>query len=468
MYVFLKSGCAWLRTGWFWAFVLIALPNCGLDTRGYCVDGKCPPQECEGDACPKPCPDPDNPECPPVPCEGPDCPKPCPDPDNPDCPKPCPDPDNPDCPPIPCEGPDCPPVTEFEPGGPPLTEAVFCDIPTPVEKPEDSCASPAEAADPLNYSLSQAATLLVSNLKTGLALDRSYAATLACAGQPRKITYLDGSFPDGARLCLNCGQQIPMKYATFAKACVAKCKDLINSSSGFKPADVNQYCEANAVTATNHDKKMCYMGACTTGGNPEPNFVDPRRTPDKVLWTDLDGAAPNAGNDFNTLKRTKPDSMPTNFDAGAASFQVITRGDAWIDFQTESNTLGHLLGVKTSSCTDPTVCPDLDSTSAGIVGMLMHETGQIYGQNPGQAQSAALGAYNAGERFRVQVVANHDQANTATISFYRYTGACGVDVCAGDFLYTSTVTPAYPLRVDASLRLQNATLTNVTLVYIQQ
>src|SRR5436190_21831149 len=111
-------GSRLVRTWWFWAFVLLALPNCGLDSSGI----PCSPTEfcgdpCEGSECPQPCPDPNNPECNPG-CpdpDNPDCTPTCPDPDNPDCAPPCPDPDNPACTP--------PPDMAWDPGPSPVSSA---------------------------------------------------------------------------------------------------------------------------------------------------------------------------------------------------------------------------------------------------------------------------------------------------------------------------------------------------------
>jgi len=63
-------------------------------------------------------------------------------------------------------------------------------------------------------------------------------------------------------------------------------------------------------------------------------------------------------------------------------------------------------------------------------------------------------------------VDNHD--GTATISYSRFHACTPGPLCTEDVFYTSLQTPNYPLRVDASFREQNATLTNVTLVRIQQ
>jgi hypothetical protein len=351
----------------------------------------------------------------------------------------------------------------FDPGSPPVSDAIMCEMPAPVADPKDSCATAAEADDPANLSLTQAATALATNQKSSIALDWSPAALSACFGLPRKVTYLAGAFPDGMPLCLNCAQQIPNVYATPAKACIAKCQDLITFGNGVKPADITAYCIANATTAPNYDANICYNGACTSGGTPDPAFVDPRRAPEPLVWIDLIDTA--LGATPNTLVRSAPTSASPNFDAGAASAQIILSGDAWVEFSTTDNTLGHMLGVR-NSCPDAAQCPDVSPFRDELTNaLLLHENGEVYVQegDPWMLLPPSFGPYSAGERYRIHITDNHD--GTATVSYARYTGACGPATCPGDVFHTSVYQPAYPLRVDATLRVQNATLSDVTLVY---
>jgi len=95
MRVSLKSLIRFLAVGWFWAFILLALPNCGLDASG-------------------------------IPCENPDC-------STDDTGNDCPNPEDPEC-----EEPD--PVEAFDPGTSP-SDAIFCDFPKPLEPGETDCAT---------------------------------------------------------------------------------------------------------------------------------------------------------------------------------------------------------------------------------------------------------------------------------------------------------------------------------------
>lgn len=461
MQVLLQLGNRFVRTWYFWAFVLLVIPNCTLNTHGWPCEENDPRPSCkeepeckEGD---KECPPCEGENCPPEPCEGPDCP-----------PDPC-EPPDPMCPPDPCPGPNCPPVEQFQMGSDPVTDKLMCEIREPVEKLVDSCATPADIANAMILGMPQGATALAASKDSTIALDWSDSAKAICGGGPLKVTFLGaGKFPDGSPVCINATQQIPMVYATPEKACRVKCQDLINAGNGFKPANVAQYCIDNTRVATNYSLAD-FANACSPGGTPIGNFPEPRRLPKPVKWIDLIGTAVGAAPEENSLIRTAPDTMPLpEFDAGAASEQIIKGGDAWVDFHVTTNNQGQMLGVRTS-CDDPSVCPDTDPGRLDIHNAIeMHEIGNVYVQDgdPVVVSAASYGTYSAGERYRIHVVDNHD--GTATISFSRYTGVCGAESCPQDFFYTSPYTPQYPLRVDATQRLQNATLANVTIVYIQQ
>jgi hypothetical protein len=412
---FLNSGCRWLRTGWFLAFVLLALPNCILDSSGF-------------------------------PCDNPACEAP------PDCV------DNPECP-------------VFEPGTNP-TNAIMCAIPEPVSTEADDCASPSEASDANNMAVTLAATALNEGANSPIGLDFSPSALAACGGLPKKVVYMGGVFPDGLTLCLDCGTQIPAKYATPTKACIAKCKDLINFGGGFKPADVDAYCEANAKTAINYDKNACYFGACTGAGNPIMGFTDPRRTPENVKWIDFDPAGIDDSGGSNSIKRIAPTTGATtaDFNQGAASAQTIINGDAWVEFSTGETGLSHVLSLRTSSCDDAVNCPDTDHGLDAIgFAISLNSDGNVYViesvPGPGLTVSPAFGApYAANERFRIRIFDMHN--GLAAVQYFRF-GACTPGpACLGDMFYQSTEKIAYPIRVDTSFREQNATLQNVTLMYI--
>ena len=89
---------------------------------------------------------------------------------------------------------------------------------------------------------------------------------------------------------------------------------------------------------------------------------------------------------------------------------------------------------------------------------------------PGNDFNGSYGTYNAGDRFRVRVTDNNDLLpHTATITYTRLTAPCTPGTVCTEVQIGSqnAQSPSYPLRVDASLRDEGATLTNVTFVRIQ-
>jgi hypothetical protein len=430
MRVFLKSGAGWLRTGGFWAFVLLALPNCGLNTEGLCFDEPCGDQGS-------------------------------------------------------CQGPDCDPedsIREFQPGTDPV-DAVMCEIPTYLDEGDFVCATAEEAADPTIVSLHEAGTALAINRKSAFALD--WSDPNACpGGLPKKIEFLAGAFPNGLHLCLNCDTQIPVPYATPAKACVAKCRELMDVTYGdtIKALDKDARCEAAARTATNFDKTvealgtMCFNDSCTIGGNEVPGFFDPRRLPELVQWTDLTpGLTDNGGS--NTLTRTLAASGQnlTDWNEGAQSVQAITKGDAWIDFSSTTIDGAHAIGVRESRtaadlpCVNVADCQDNDPSLDGIgISLDLNHLAQVFVIEtvPVFAAPGPFGnPYFAGERFRVHVKDRHD--GTAEISYTRIVGQCNEgEECVEEPIYTSTIFPRYPLRVDTSFR-DPSTFADVKIVRIK-
>jgi hypothetical protein len=340
----------------------------------------------------------------------------------------------------------------FDAGPVPESSAIMCDIPKVPVPGSDGCATSTETG--LGLSLAHAAVALVQGEQTSIGLDLSPAAEASCGGLPKK-TEFQGPWPDGYAVCLNCAKQIPGKYADANAACVAMCVSLI-SSGGAEPAGGAQtFCAANAHVATNFDPYAYYADACSDGGTLRPDFDDPRRAQEPVVWTDLVGTS-ESGNDLSRISATTGE-----FDAGAASKQTITRGDAWLEFEVTENDMGHLIGLS------PDVGTDSDPSSADVAfGIRLGSNGKIVVFEDGAVVGTSLGLYSAGDRFRVQLRDNLD--GTATVTYLQLNGVCKPGtVCSTSLLATSAKSASYPLRVDASLRDAGATLKNVTLVRIQ-
>jgi hypothetical protein len=384
-----SSGCR-LRGGWFWPLVLLALPACGLNTRGT--------------------------------------------------------------------GP------AFDPGSEPRTGRIMCDIPKVPEEGSNPCATEADVNE--GIPLEEAAIALRNGKSSTIGLGLDFSKTCS-NGMPRKRLFY-GPFPDGLAVCLNCGTQIPARYADANAVCVAKCKDLIYyGPPPFPEGGITAFCQANARASTNFAEHVCFADACSSGGMPDWNFWDPRRDPEPVKWHDasLIDTEPIE----NSLRRVAGDGVA--FNAGAASAPLITKGDGWVEFEANEPNMSHALGLS-ASCTDVSVCPDQDPSLNGIGFAIMLANDWRYyvfesgNKLAGPGINGSYGSYYSGERFRVRFKNNFD--GTAAISYWRVVGQCLVGVtCTEELIATHNGPgPAYPLRVDASLWEVNAMLVNVTLVRI--
>jgi hypothetical protein len=345
------------------------------------------------------------------------------------------------------------PPPAFDPGPQPETSAIMCDIPKVPAPGSGACANSTEVG--LGMSLEHAAVALAQGEQSSIALDLSPAAETACGGFPQKIEF-QGPFPDGYAVCLNCAAQIPAHYADANAACVAQCIDLVNHGGGQEPpGGADAFCQANAHVSTNFDKNSCYDDACSGGGTLRSDFVDPRRAQEPVKWIDLVGASVTG----NALSRTlATDGLS---DAGGASAQTIAHGDGWVEFEAGENDKGHVLGLS------PDVGTDADPSPTDIAfGIRLSKVGKVAIVEGDTQVGAAMGTYSPGDRFRIQVKDNLD--GTASVSYVQLIGPCTPGtVCSGSVIATSANSAKYPLRVDASLGQEGATLTNVTLVRIQ-
>lgn len=356
--------------------------------------------------------------------------------------------------------PDCPPP--FDPGQPPVSSAIACDIPAPLDEGEDECATPEEADDPNNVSLTEAATALVNGKNSTFALDWTQGARDQCGGFPKKIKF-SKPFPEGTYICLNCEQQIPFKYSSHTAACIAKCKDLVNfGTSSIPTSGIDAFC-SGARTATNFDRDKCYDGACSPGGTLDPDFDDPRKKPEPVKWTDEWGTDDFGGS--NSLVRASDD----DFSAGAASDQIISYGDAWVEFEVTASDRSHVVGIresrdsqgdpcfKAANCQDGT--PGVEDAGFSIELNNVAEV-KVLESSPTLTSYGPFGSsYGATERFRVRVKDNHD--GSATIFYIRMGGNIET------VFYQSQGKPKYPLRVNATLGEQGATAKDVNVVFIK-
>ena len=333
----------WLKVGWFWPLVLLALPNCFLDATGIGT----------------------------------------------------------------------PPA--LEPGSNP-TSAIMCDIPKFTEV-APNCAQP-EDEQYRHF-------LRARRRRAGQRRDQRLCAGLLAG--PRRVQRRAGE--DGVLWIVSRRlRRLPeLRYPDTRAVpdandvCIAQCKDLFTFSEGPAPSDITAFCNANATVSTNFNKSTCFDEACESG-TLKSDFADPRRVPEPVIWHDLFGtAAPG-----NLLKRTAPTTGndDVDYNAGAASKQVISGGDGWLEFEAAETDLGHVVGLS-ESCDG---CSDDDPSISDVqFGISLNLDGRVYVIEsgvfvPGPDVNNSYGTYTANERFRVVVTDNND--GTATVSHYRVTGSC--------------------------------------------
>jgi hypothetical protein len=256
----------------------------------------------------------------------------------------------------------------------------------------------------------------------------------------------------GSSKCLNCGGVIGPVYADVNAACVDVCRDMNVFGDAFCADPAN-------IHAASTNASSCFANACTDNALPM-TFLDPRSTPEPVSWTSLVGVA-TSGPDSNTLTRT---AVATgNFDAGAASSQVMTHGDGYVEFTASETSTGRICGLSTgASDADPTQSDlgfAIHLTAVG--GVIIYESGvPVVGPNP----DSTFASYASGDRLRVSFADHFD--GTATISYSLIPSSCSGPSCSGTVLRT-VAGAAYPFRVDATFRQQGGTLSDVRIVRIK-
>ena len=185
-----------------------------------------------------------------------------------------------------------------------------------------------------------------------------------------------------------------------------------------------------------------------------------------MIWHDLFGtAAPG-----NLLKRTAPTTGndDVDYNAGAASKQVIRGGDGWLEFEAAETDLGHVVGLS-ESCDG---CSDDDPSISDVqFGISLNLDGRVYVIESGVfVPGPDVNNYLRDvRRERTVPRSRHRQQRRYGNHFvYRVTGSFSPGTpCPTDFLASHTGPASYPLRVDASFRQQNATVANATLVRLQ-
>jgi hypothetical protein len=327
------------------------------------------------------------------------------------------------------------------PPAPPATSVIFCDI-------EDfsRCATAAEAG-----TETQPGTGIDSHLAfpSGFWIGRSNPIGLTpdAAGCPetgkRARVYKD-AFPNGTAFCVDPGAS----YPTTDDACKASCR-----SQGWRDGDGNPYnCEYIAWRSTGVPEAGSFPNACNDAGMLLTGFLDPRK-PRRVIWTERVGVT----NDADLTKEgTNPDPQLGMWgDAGAVSDRRLTSGDGVV-LVTASEVitfrvfgLGYDAGEPTDNITDVDygllmtneVHPmDPDPQNPTVFRLLAFEPS-------GPELGRPVGGYRTGDDLAVAVF-------NGRVTYWRN----------GTLIYTSAVapthSPAHPLRAEAALFSQTATLKN--------
>jgi PKD repeat protein len=163
--------------------------------------------------------------------------------------------------------------------------------------------------------------------------------------------------------------------------------------------------------------------------------IAPTLTGGNAVWTSPIGVTVAT----NNLTKSYATS---GWDAGAATTKVIGSGDGGIEWIAQEGNTRRACGLGKSSSTDSN--PSTDDIAFGIV---VNEAHNVYVTESGVSHGP-LGTYVGGDHFRVAVEGG--------VVRYRKNGY---------LFYTSTITPTYPLRGDASLWSPNATIQGATFGY---
>jgi hypothetical protein len=375
--------------------------------------------------------------------------------------------------------PDPPPLN---PGSPPRTYAILCDIERKSEPRR--CATPEEVSSGAIIPQSSAAVALNVRATSNASLDYSVDAKAACGGLPQVVTY-EGAYPEGAPACVKYLEVIGpgRPYANPNAVCVAVCNDLhrVNDLYQATPSEAQAFCQKNARASTNFpisddDVGLFglggFLGACAPEGVLRPDFdlddpqqpalIDPRRVSDPVEWdpATLVGVTV-VGSAGNNLERTKAGSGV--FDAGAASSQVIDSGDAYLEFKATETNRRRRIGLAFGNAPNPD--PGANHIAFGI------ELGGdgIARVVEGGAIKATYGNYTAGQTFRINVK-DDNSSGTATISYSTLMAPCPPGVpCAENVFYThaSAAPVSYPFHTDTSFFVLGGTLTDVRILRIK-
>jgi hypothetical protein len=306
------------------------------------------------------------------------------------------------------------------PPPPPLsgTTALFCDIET-----TRRCPTAADLRDGIPISEPFREGFWIPR-SSEIGLDYSSEAMAACNGQPQAIVYLD-AFPNGSPVCVSPDVVSP-SYPSVRRNCIEWCNSL-----GL--LDGNGCGSTFPSNGAGHP----IPGACSEAGTLRGDFKDPRTPTTPVDWTSLEGTSFSR----DVLKKTT--SSDAWGDSGAESAQQLVSGDGSVLVAASDTLTFRIFGLgRAPSAANPT---DDETNSFDDIdfGLLLTNTGTLLVfESGGPPMGIAVGTYAAGDVLEVGVFRGRVE--------YRKNAT---------FLHRSTAAPVFPLRVEAALFNQSATLT---------
>ncbi len=204
----------------------------------------------------------------------------------------------------------------------------------------------------------------------------------------------------------------------------------------FSPGATSQSIEVSVVGDTSLEADEAFtvtlsapvnaaLGRATATGTIVNDDTGPTEPPTPVVWTSLVGVSANA----NSLTKTAAAAWGT---AGAVSVQSLASGDGFVEFTASETTTYRMLGLSKGNSDQNYT--DVDFAIYPATG------GTLYVYEKG-VSAGIFGNYSTGDKLRVAVEGG--------VVRYRRNGT---------LIYTSTVTPSYPLLADTALYSQGATI----------
>ncbi len=178
------------------------------------------------------------------------------------------------------------------------------------------------------------------------------------------------------------------------------------------------------------DSALYETNSVISGAVVSDSFSSPSSA-QNVIWTNPVGVSTST----NNLTKT---GTTAGFNAGASSTMAIASGDGYAEMTASETNTDRLFGLSVGD-TDQNY-NDIDFAIRPYVNgtVYIHESGTNRG---------SFGSYAVGDKLRVAV-------ESGVVKYYKISG--GVTT----LLYTSGLTPSYPLNVDTSLYTTGATVTN--------